>query len=78
MCEFDTLPAGKMHMSVSAITTKGRERVVYTRDFTVIPVKKNAVASEVHDNSVNSDEISAETDTEEITAQSAENSGSEE
>ncbi len=36
MCEFDTLPIGKMQVTVTTVSVNGRERVVYEKDFEVV------------------------------------------
>lgn len=36
MCEFDSLPVGALNVTVTTVSTGGRERVVYEKDFEVV------------------------------------------
>lgn len=47
LCKFDELPAGDMTIYISAVTEKGRERVVYRKDFSVVEAEDADDGSEV-------------------------------
>lgn len=47
MCEFDKLPAGKMKVTVTAVSELGRERVIYEKNFEVIEPVNNIPVEDV-------------------------------
>ena len=68
MCKFDELPLGKMTLYISAVTSDGRERVVYTKEFEV----KESAAEEAETETATEAETETETETESESAEEKE------
>ena len=70
MCELDTLPAGSHTVYVTAISSKGRERVIYEKQFSVIsPEELSDLENDDSDSAQLSTEEIAKTDAFEVEAQ---------
>ncbi len=62
MCEFDKLPLGKMKVTVIAVSSKGRERIVYEKDFEVVSADSSTEAGKAEEDAKLTPEEATKTD----------------